>query len=198
MAKPPKTKVKLRRSGDLLTVVVPRKQQLSKEAIHQIVITLAIDAMALICLGFTAGVIISNNLGRNPGVGAGLGAGISAIIGIWLLGMAFSNSKEMCKQLFSDTSVSIDQKNMSLSTQFWRFDWGTLRRIKVKDITQIIVTEYKYIEGVDPSKSPCFLVLELDGGTVNLFAAEHRLSRAEAKWLGKELSRWLNVRLVME
>jgi hypothetical protein len=131
-------------------------------------------------------------------VGAELGAGISALIGLWLLGMAFSNSKEMCKQLFSDTSVSIDQKSMSLSTQFWRFDWGTLRRIKVKDITQIVVTEYKYIEGVDPNKSPCFLVLELDSGTVNLFAAEHRLSRAEAKWLGKELSRWLNVRLVME
>ena len=87
---------------------------------------------------------------------------------------------------------------MSLSTQFWRFDWGTLRRIKVKDITQIVVTEYKYIEGIDPSKLPCFLVLELDSGTVNLFTAEHRLSRAEAKWLGKELSRWLNVRLVME
>jgi hypothetical protein len=198
MAKPPKTKVKLRRSGDQLTVVVPRKQQFSKEAIHQIVITLAIDVMALVCLGFTAGVITSTNLGKNPGAGAGLGAFISAIVGLWLLGMAFSNSKEMCKQLFSDTSVSIDQKNMSLSTQFWLFDWGTLRRIKIKDITQIIVTEYKYIEGVDPSKSPCFLVLELDSGTVNLFNAEHRLSRAEAKWLGKELSRWLNVRLVME
>jgi hypothetical protein len=198
MAKPPKTKVKLRRSGDQLCIVVPRKQQLSKEAIHQIVITMMIDVMALACLGFTAGVIISANLGKSLGVGAELGAGISALIGLWLLGMAFSNSKEMCKQLFSDTSVSIDQKSMSLSTQFWRFDWGTLRRIKVKDITQIVVTEYKYIEGVDPNKSPCFLVLELDSGTVNLFAAEHRLSRAEAKWLGKELSRWLNVRLVME
>lgn len=198
MAKPPKTKIKLYRSGEQLNIVVPRKKKISREAIHQIVITSAIDLMAVFSLGYVAWVVISVNLRLNINVGHFLGAGLATIAGIWLLGMAFSNSVEMCKQLFSDTSVSIDQKSMSLSTQFFRFDWGTLRRIKVKDITRIVVTEYQYIEGVDADNSPCFLVLELDGGTMNLFAAEHRLSKAEARWLGKELSRWLNVRLVME
>ncbi len=198
MAKPPKTKIKLRRSGEQLNIVVPRKKKISSEAVHQIVVTLAIDLMAAFFLGYVAWVIISVNLKINIGIGHALGAGIAAIAGIWLLGMGFNNSVEMCKQLFSDTSVSIDQKIMSLSTQFYRFDWGTLRRIKVKDITRIVVTEYQYIEGVDPANSPCFLVLELDSGTMNLFAAEHRLSKDEAKWLGKELSRWLNVRLIME
>lgn len=198
MAKPPKTKIKLYRSGEQLNIVVPRKKKISREAIHQIVITSAIDLMAVFLLGYVAWVVISVNLRLNINVGHFLGAGLATIAGIWLLGMAFSNSVEMCKQLFSDTSVSIDQKSMSLSTQFFRFDWGTLRRIKVKDITRIVVTEYQYIEGVDADNSPCFLVLELDGGTMNLFAAEHRLSKAEARWLGKELSRWLNVRLVME
>jgi hypothetical protein len=198
MAKPPKTKIKLYRSGEQLNIVVPRKKKFSREAIHQIVITSAIDLMAVFLLGYVAWVVISINLKLNIGVGHFLGAGLAMIAGIWLLGMAFSNSAEMCKQLFSDTSVSIDQKSMSLSTQFFNFDWGTLRRIKIKNITQIVVTEYQYIEGVNPDNSPCFLVLELDGGTMNLFAAEHRLSKAEAKWLGKEISRWLNVRLVME
>lgn len=198
MAKPPKTKIKLYRSGEQLNIVVPRKKKISREAIHQIVITSAIDLMAVFLLGYVAWVVVSVNLRLNINVGHFLGAGLATIAGIWLLGMAFSNSVEMCKQLFSDTSVSIDQKSMSLSTQFFRFDWGTLRRIKVKDITRIVVTEYQYIEGVDADNSPCFLVLELDGGTMNLFAAEHRLSKAEARWLGKELSRWLNVRLVME
>jgi hypothetical protein len=198
MAKPPKTKIKLRRSSEQLNIVVPRKKKISREAVHQIVVTLAIDLMAAFLLGYVAWVVISVNLKINIGIGHALGAGIAAIAGIWLLGMAFNNSVEMCKQLFSDTSVSIDQKIMSLSTQFFRFDWGTLRRIKVKDITRIVVTEYQYIEGVDPTNSPCFLVLELDSGTMNLFAAEHRLSKDEAKWLGKELSRWLNVRLIME
>ena len=198
MAKPPKTKIKLRRSGEQLNIVVPRKKKISREAVHQIVVTLTIDLMAVFLLGYVAWVIISVNLKINIGIGHALGAGIAAFAGIWLLGMAFNNSVEMCKQLFSDTSVSIDQKIMSLSTQFFRFDWGTLRRIKVKDITRIVVTEYQYIEGVDSTNSPCFLVLELDSGTMNLFAAEHRLSKDEAKWLGKELSRWLNVRLIME
>jgi hypothetical protein len=198
MAKPPKTKIKLRKIGDQLNIVVPRKQKFSMEAIHQVAITVAIDLAAVFLLGYATWVITSINLKINVGPGHILGAIIASIGGIWLLGMAFSNSTEMCKQLFSDTSVSIDQKNMSLSTQFFLFDWGTLRRIKVKDITRIIVTEYKYIEGIDPTKSPCFLVLELDSGTVNLFATEHRLSRDEAKWLGKELSRWLNVRLVVD
>jgi hypothetical protein len=198
MAKPPKTKIKLRRVGEQLNIVVPRKQKFSMEAIHQVAITIAIDLAALFLAGYVAWVIISINLKINVGPGHMLGAVIASISGIWLLGMAFGNSTEMCKQLFSDTSVLIDQKTMSLSTQFLIFDWGTLRRIKVKDITRIIVTEYKYIEGVDPTKSPCFLVLELDSGTVNLFATEHRLSRAEAKWLGKELSRWLNVQLLID
>jgi hypothetical protein len=198
MAKPPRTKIKLHKSGEQLNIIVPRKKKFSREAIHQIVITSMIDLMAVFLLGYVAWVVISVNLKLNINIGHFLGAGLAVIAGIWLLGMAFNNSAEMCKQLFSDTSVSIDQKNMSLSTQFFRFDWGTLRRIKVKDITRIVVTEYQYIEGVDSDNSPCFLVLELDGGTMNLFAAEHRLSRAEAKWLGKELSRWLNVRLIME
>jgi hypothetical protein len=198
MAKPSKTKIKLRKNGEQLNIVVPRKKKFSKEAIHQIVITLAIDLMAVFLLGYVAWVVISVNLKLNINIGHFLGAGLAVIVGIWLLGMAFSNSAEMCKQLFSDTSVSIDQKSMSLSTQFFRFDWGTLRRIKVKDITRIVVTEYQYIEGINHDNSPCFLVLELDGGTMNLFAAEHRLSKAEAKWLGKEISRWLNVRLIME
>jgi hypothetical protein len=198
MAKPPKTKIKLHKNGEQLNIVVPRKKKFSKEAIHQIVITLAIDLMAVFLLGYVAWVVISVNLKLNINIGHFLGAGLAVIVGIWLLGMAFSNSAEMCKQLFSDTSVSIDQKSMSLSTQFFRFDWGTLRRIKVKDITRIVVTEYQYIEGINHDNSPCFLVLELDGGTMNLFAAEHRLSKAEAKWLGKEISRWLNVRLIME
>jgi hypothetical protein len=198
MAKPPRTKIKLHKNGEQLNIIVPRKKNFSREAIHQIVITVAIDLMAVFSLGYVAWVVISVNLKLNINIGHFLGAGFAMIAGIWLLGMAFSNSAEMCKQLFSDTSVSIDQKSMSLSTQFFRFDWGTLRRIKVKDIARIVVTEYQYIEGVDPDNSPCFLVLELDGGTMNLFAAEHRLSKAEAKWLGKELSRWLNVRLIME
>jgi hypothetical protein len=198
MAKPPRTKIKLHKSGEQLNIIVPRKKKFSREAIHQIVITSMIDLMAVFLLGYVAWVVISVNLKLNINIGHFLGAGLAVIAGIWLLGMAFNNSAEMCKQLFSDTSVSIDQKNMSLSTQFFRFDWGTLRRIKVKDITRIVVTEYQDIEGVDSDNSPCFLVLELDGGTMNLFAAEHRLSRAEAKWLGKELSRWLNVRLIME
>ncbi len=198
MAKPPKTKIKLQKSGERLNIIVPRRHKFSREAIHQIVITLAIDLIAAFLVGYVAWVTLSVNLRLNIGIGHMIGAGLGTIAGIWVLGMAFNNSKEMCKQLFSDTSVSIDQKNMCLSTQFFMFDWGTLRRIKVKDIIRVVVTEYQYIEGVTPENSPCFLVLELDGGTMNLFAAEHRLSKNEAKWLGKELSRWLNVRLIME
>jgi hypothetical protein len=201
MAKPSKTKVKLRKLGDQLNILVPRKQKLNKEGIHQVVITTVIDAVTVLLMGFNIWVILNiQRLISDGGLVVGLLAGLlfSLPLGLWMMGAAFKNSAEMCKQLFSDTSVSIDQKHMALSTQFSYFDWGTLRRIKVKDITRVIVTEYQYIEGVDPSKSPCFVVLELDSGTLNLFNVEHGLSKAEAKWLGKEISRWLNIGLVME
>jgi hypothetical protein len=205
MARPPKTKIQLRKNGEQLDVVVPCKRKLSKEAIHQVAITTLVDAIALFLVGFNLWVGININRLLSTGDEArGLIAGWSVVLlfviplALWVVGAAFKNSAEMCKQVFSDTSVSINNTHLAMSTQFMRFDWGTFRRIKVKDIIRIVVTDYKYIDGVDPGKSPCFLVLELDSGTVNLFAAEHRLSKDEAKWLGKELSRWLNVRLIME
>ena len=205
MARPPKTKIKLRKSGEQLDVVVPRKRQLSKEAVHQVALTTVVNAIALFLIGFNLWVGININRLTSMGDEAkGLIAGWSVVLlfviplALWVGGAAFKNSAEMCKQVFSDTSVSINNTHLAMSTEFMRFDWGTFRRIKVKDITRIVVTDYKYIDGIDPAQSPCFLVLELDSGTVNLFAAEHRLSKDEAKWLGKELSRWLNVRLIME
>jgi hypothetical protein len=205
MAKPPKTKIKLRKTGEQLDVVVPRKQQLSREAVHQVVLTTVVNVIALFLVGFNlwAGINI-NRLTSAGDESRGLVVGWSVVLlfaiplALWVVGAAFKNSAEMCKQVFSDTSVSINNTHLAMSTEFMRFDWGTFRRIKVKDITRIVVTDYKYIDGIDPAQSPCFLVLELDSGTVNLFAAEHRLSKDEAKWLGKELSRWLNVRLIME
>jgi hypothetical protein len=205
MAKPPKTKIKLRKNVEQLDIVVPCKRQLSKEAIHQVALTTVVNAIALFLVGFNLWVGITiNRLMSNGDEARGLIAGWSVVLlfviplALWVVGAAFKNSAEMCKQVFSDTSVSINNTHLAMSTEFMRFDWGTFRRIKVKDITRIVVTDYKYIDGLDPEQAPCFLVLELDGGTVNLFAAEHRLSKAEAKWLGKELSRWLNVRLIME
>jgi hypothetical protein len=205
MAKPPKTKIKLRKTGEQLDVVVPRKQQLSREAVHQVVLTTVVNIIALFLVGFNlwAGINI-NRLMSAGDESRGIIVGWSVVLlfaiplALWVVGAAFKNSAEMCKQVFSDTSVSINNTHLAMSTEFMRFDWGTFRRIKVKDITRVVVTDYKYIDGIDPAQSPCFLVLELDSGTVNLFAAEHRLSKDEAKWLGKELSRWLNVRLIME
>ena len=168
-------------------------------------LTTVVNVIALFLIGFTLWVGINiNRLGSIGEEARGLIAGWSVVllfvipVALWVGGAAFKNSAEMCKQVFSDTSVSINSTHLAMSTEFMRFDWGTLRRIKVKDITRIVVTDYKYIDGVDPARSPCFVVLELDSGTMNLFAAEHRLSKDEAKWLGKELSRWLNVRLIME
>jgi hypothetical protein len=205
MAKPPKTKIKLRKNGEQLDVVVPRRRQLSREAVHQVALTTLVNAIALFLIGFNIWVGINiNRLMGNGEEARALIAGWSVVLlfviplALWVVGAAFKNSAEMCKQVFSDTSVSINNTHLAMSTEFMRFDWGTFRRIKVKDITRVVVTDYKYIDGIDPAQSPCFLVLELDSGTVNLFAAEHRLSKDEAKWLGKELSRWLNVRLIME
>jgi hypothetical protein len=205
MAKPPKTKIKLRKNGEQLDVVVPRRRQLSREAVHQVALTTLVNAIALFLVGFNIWVGINiNRLMGNGEEARALIAGWSVVLlfviplALWVVGAAFKNSAEMCKQVFSDTSVSINNTHLAMSTEFMRFDWGTFRRIKVKDITRVVVTDYKYIDGIDPAQSPCFLVLELDSGTVNLFAAEHRLSKDEAKWLGKELSRWLNVRLIME
>jgi hypothetical protein len=203
MAKPPKTKVKIYKQGEQLTLIVPRKQQLSKEAVHQVLITSAIDilAIALMIANIWMIILLRQKIAEGDGGSiAGLCVGLLFLgpLCLWVLGAAFKNTAEMCKQVLSDTSVSIDNKHLALSTQFKRFDWGTLRRIKVKDILGIVVTDYKYVEGVHTKKAPCFLVLQLDQGTMNLFTAEHSLSRSEAKWLGKELSRWMDVELMVE
>lgn len=196
MAKPAKTKIKLQKNEDRLELLLPRHKQLDRAGQHQVAATVAIDAMALslVILSIWLGINIQKTQG---GAVVGLSAGLLFALpaAIWTLGAAFKNSAEMCKQLFSKTSVSIDRKQLSLSSKFWNFDWGSIRNIKVKDIQGVAITDYQYLEGTPKEKAPCFVVLEIDGqGTVNLFAAEHRLTKAEAKWVGKELSRWLGVK----
>jgi hypothetical protein len=200
MAKPAKTKIKLHKKGDRLELLLPRHKQLDRAGKHQVAATLAIDAMALslVTLSIWLGININIQSAQdNRGLAVGLCAGLLFALpaALWTLGAAFKNSAEMCKQLFSKTSVSIDRKQLSLSSKFWSFDWGSIRNIKVKDIQGVAMTDYQYLEGTRKEKAPCFVVLEIDGqGTVNLFAAEHRLTKAEAKWVGKELSRWLGVK----
>jgi hypothetical protein len=198
MAKPPKTKVKIYKQGEQMTLIVPRKQQWGKEGIHQVAITSLVDTLAIALIGIIIWLLIMIQRNEGSGLGGFFGLAFFGPIGLWVSTAAFKNTAEMCKQLFSDTSVSINKQHLALSTQFKRFDWGTLRRIKVKDIDGIVVTDYKYVEGVEAKKAPCFLLLQTDQGTMNLLTAEHGLSRSEAKWLGKELSRWLNVGLTVE
>jgi hypothetical protein len=203
MVKPPKTKVKLYKQGDQMTLIVPRKQQLSKEAMHQILLTMVIDVISvtLIVANIWMGTLLRQKMAEGDGGSiAGLVVGLLFVLplALWVIGAAFKNTLEMCKQILSDSSVSINRTHLALSTQFFRFDWGTLRRIKLKDINGVVVTDYKYVEGVSKKQAPCYVVLELEQGVLNLFAAEHQLSKSEAKWLGKELSRWLNIELVIE
>jgi hypothetical protein len=200
MAKPSNTRIKLRKRGELMEMVVPCRHRLSREAKHQIALTLFVDfsAALLLALSIWIGIninILSSQQEVNRGLMAGYGVGLLFVLplALWVLGAAFKNSAEMCKQVFSSTVVSIDERHLALSSQFWNFDWGAIRRVKVKDIHRVLMTDYQYLEGVSKSKAPCYVVLELDQGTVNLFAAEHRLSKAEAKWLGKEISRWIGV-----
>jgi hypothetical protein len=169
---------------------------------NQIGLTAAVDLAAAILVGLSLWMVANINrltaqadVDRGSVIGLAVGLLFTSPLALWLLGAAVKNSLEMCKQLFSDTSVSIDRTHVALSTQFWNFDWGTIRRLKVKDIKRIVVTDFQYIEGVSKSNAPCYLVLEMDQATVNLLAAEHRLSKAEAKWLGKEVSRWLDIEL---
>jgi hypothetical protein len=199
MAKPAKTRIKLRKREDRLELILPRHQQLDRAGRHQVTLTLIVDGAALLLIGLSIWLGININMQsaqENRGAIAGLAVGLLFVLplALWMLGAAFKNSVEMCKQLFSKTSVSIDRKQLALSSKFWNFDWGAIRRIKVNDIQRVVTTDYQYLEGVRNHKAPCYVVLEIDGkGTINLFAAEHRLTQAEANWLGKEMSRWLGV-----
>ncbi len=203
MAKPAGTKIKIRKLSDRLDLIVPRKQLIDRAAWHQIALTLAVDLSAALLVGISLWMVLNINrltaqaeADRGAIIGLAVGLLFTSPLALWLLGAAFKNSVEVCKQLFSDTLVSIDQKHVALSTQFCNFDWGTIRRMKVKDINRIVVTDFQYIEGVAKANAPCYLVLEMDQhNTVNLLAADHHLSKAEAKWLGKEVSRWLDIEL---
>jgi hypothetical protein len=199
MAKPAKTKIKLRKQEDRLELLLPLHKQLDRAGKHQVGLTLMVDGAALLLVGLSIWLGININIKsaqENQGVIFGLATGLLFVLplALWVLGAACKNSVEMCKQLFSNTSVSIDRKQLALSSKFWNFDWGAIRRIKVKDIQRVVTTDYQYMEGVRNHKAPCYVVLEIDGqGTINLFTAEHRLTQAEAKWLGKEISRWLGI-----
>jgi hypothetical protein len=124
MAKPPKTKIKLRKTGEQLDVVVPRKQQLSREAVHQVVLTTVVNAIALFLVGFNIWVGINiNRLTSGGDESRGIVAGWSVVLlfviplALWVVGAAFKNSAEMCKQVFSDTSVSINNTHLAMSTE---------------------------------------------------------------------------------
>jgi hypothetical protein len=184
MAKPAQTKIKLRKRSDKLEMILPSHRQLTREDKHQIAAAMTINLVVVALV--IGGVIYS--LSGQPLI-------LTIIPALLVSTLAAKTSAEMCKQLFSKTSVSIDQKQLAFSHKFWNFDWGAIRSIKVKDIQRVVATDYKNVGIEQQGKTLCYLLVEIDGqGTVTLLNAEHRLTKAEALWLGKEMSRWLSVR----
>ncbi len=133
MAKPIGTKIKIRRKSDQLDLIVPRHQQITRAAQHQIGLTLIIDLAAILMMSLSLGIFghiqrltAQVDADRSSIIGLAVGLLFTAPLALWLLGMAFQNSVEVCKQIFSDTLISIDRRHISLSTQFGNFDWGTV------------------------------------------------------------------------
>lgn len=184
MAKPAQTKIKLRKRSDKLEIILPSYRQLTKEDKHQVAAAMAINMVVVFLV--IGGIIYS--LSGPP-------LFVTIIPALLVSTLAVKTSAEMCKQLFSKTTVSINQKQLDFSHKFWNFDWGAIRSIKLKDIQRVVATDYKNVGVEQQGKTLCYLLLEIDGqGTVTLLNSEHRLNKAEAIWLGKEISRRLSVK----
>ncbi len=197
MRQPSGSKIQLKSTADRLELKIPARFRPDRAALHQIGLASIINLAVLMLIALT--IYISMPLAittTDVAVKVGLGVALMFVLPltVWLLKGSLQMSFDLADRFLSHTKMTIDRRQLTLSQHLYSLDRDRPKHLKTKEITQVIIGFYLHPDFKIPKIS---LLLELhETDPIRIITAGQNLTDRELKWLARELSNWLEVRLV--
>jgi hypothetical protein len=199
MRQPSGSKIQLKSTADRLELKIPARFRPDRAALHQIGLASIINLVVLMLIALT--IYISMPLAiptTDVAVKVGLGVALMFVLPLtlWLLKGSLRMSFDLADRFLSHTKMTLDRRQLRLSQHLYSLDRGRPKHLKTKEITQVIIDFYLHPDFKIPKIS---LLLELrETDPIRIITAGQNLTDREIKWLARELSNWLGVRLVTD
>jgi hypothetical protein len=197
MHQPSGSKIQLTSKVDRLQLTIPARFRPDREAVHQLGLAGSINLLVLISSILTIYLSIQLAIPKTDvAIKIGLGVALMFVLPLtlWLLKGAWRLSFDLADKFLSETILTIDRQQLTLSQHLYGLDRGRPRHLKTREISQIIVDTYQH---PDAEVSKVTLMVELrQSDPVRIFSSGQDLTKREIKWLARELSDWLEVDLV--
>jgi hypothetical protein len=197
MRQPSGSKIQLTSKADRLQLTIPARFRPDRAAIHQLGLAGLINLFVLILIALT--IYISAPLAipnTDLAVKVGLGVALMFILPLtlWLLKGGFKLSFDLAEKFLSQTIVTIDRQQFTLSQHLYGLERGRPKHLKTREITQVIVDNYQHPDLKVPKVSLMLELRQID--PIRILCTGQDLTEREIKWMARELSNWLGVNLI--
>jgi hypothetical protein len=197
MRQPSGSKIQLTSKADRLQLTIPARFRPDRAAIHQLGLTTLINCAVLFLIGLTIYISVPLTIPTTElAVKVGLSVALMFVLPftLWLFKGGLKMSFELAEKFLSQTILSIDRKQFTLSNNLYGLDRGRPKHLNTKEITQVIVDNYQHPDLKEPKVS---LMLELrQTDPIRVLSTGQDLTEREIKWMAREVSNWLGVNLV--
>jgi hypothetical protein len=199
MRQPSGSKIQLTSKADRLELKIPARFRPDRAAIHQLGLAGSIDVMVLILIALT--IYISAPLSiptTDLAVKVGLGVALMFVLPLtlWLLKGGFKLSFDLADKFLSQTIVTIDRHQFTLSQHLYGLERSRPKHLKTREITQVIVDNYQHPDLKVPKVSLMLELRQID--PIRILSTGQDLTEREIKWMARELSNWLGVNLITD
>ncbi|WP_310421633.1 hypothetical protein [Chamaesiphon sp. VAR_48_metabat_135_sub] len=199
MRQPSGSKIQLTSKADRLELTIPARFRPDRAAIHQLGLAGLINFIVLILIALT--IYISAPLSipnTDLAVKVGLGVALMFILPLtlWLLKGGFKLSFDLAEKFLSQTIVTIDRHQFTLSQHLYGLERIRPKHLKTREITQVIVDNYQHPDLKVPKVSLMLELRQID--PIRILSTGQDLTEREIKWMARELSNWLGVNLITD
>ena len=199
MRQPSGSKIQLTSKADRLELTIPARFRPDQAAIHQLGLASSINFIVLILIALT--IYISAPLSiptTELAVRVGLGVALMFILPLtlWLLKGGFKLSFDLADKFLSQTIVTIDRQQFTLSQHLYGLERIRPKHLKTREITQVIVDNYQHPDLKVPKVSLMLELRQID--PIRILSTGQDLTEREIKWMARELSNWLGVNLITD
>jgi hypothetical protein len=199
MRQPSGSKIQITSKVDRLELIIPARFRPDRAAIHQLGLAGSVNFITLILLILTIYICIPLTIPTTElaaRVGLGVALMFTVPLTLWLLKGGIRMSFDLADKFLSETILTIDRKQFTLSQHLYGLERGRPKHLKTIEISQIIVDSYQHPDLKVPKVS---LMMELrQTDPIRILSTGQDLTEREIKWLASELSNWLGVDLITD
>ncbi len=197
MRQPPGSKIQLTSTADRLQLTIPARFRPDRVAIHQLGLAVLVNFFVLLLIALTIYISMPLTISTTElAVKVGLGVALLFVLPLtlWLLKTVLHLSFDLADQFLSQTMIMIDRQQFTLSQHLYSLERGRPKRLKTRDISQVIVDNYQHPDLKVPKVSLMLELRQID--PIRILSTGQDLTERELKWLAREVSNWLGVNLI--